>query len=459
MMNRIKAPLMAVASVFVLSGCNLLDVDNPNSLVEESIRLEAAANGVANGSLQLLSEAVADVWEGPAVASDELYWIGSRDAWGQLDQGFVSNPENEFTDGAFPSLGRAAWMSQNAVEILEGHFTESGDAFRLDYGRALMFRGITMMVVAETQDDMTFSFKMVDGPPVSSGNAAIGSEGQLAVPSMLAVMDLAIQSYTDAIGHFTAEGETDLVTTATALRARARMSRVIMQNRSTVGGALAMPTAAADAATVLADVGGSDWTFNLTYSSASAGCGMCGNVNDRKENQIDLSLVTVNASNDIDGINLQDPVSGNDDLALISRLQQWKGGAFDDAGDQYNDLTLVSERMLHLIVAEDALAGGTGDFETSINAIRDLDGEVAFTSGGAVSDMDMLMHSRRVNTLLTGLRLQDMYRWDISPGATSDPAARWAPASDAVQRRGSMLPITIIEIRANCYLNGLGCDG
>lgn len=459
MMNRIKAPLTAVASVLVLSGCGLLDVDNPNSLVEESIRLEAAANGVANGSLQLLSEAVADVWEGPAVAADELYWIGSRDAWGQLDQGFVSNPENEFTDGAFPTLGRSVWMAQNAVEILQGHFDTSGDAFRTDLGRSLMFRGMILMVTAESQEDMTFSFKQTDGPPVSSGSAAIGSEGQLAVPTMLSVMDLAIQSYTDAIGHFTAEGETDLVTNATALRARAYMSRVIMQNRAAVGGALAMPMAAADAATVLADVGGSDWAFNLGYSSASSGCGMCGNVNDRKENQIDLSLVTVDDANDIDGINLVDPVSGVDDLALISRLQQWKGGAFDDAGDAFNDLTVVSERILELIVAEDALAGGTGDFEASINNIRDLDGEVAFVSGGAVSDMDMLMHTRRVNTLLTGLRLPDMYRWDIAPGATSDPAARWAPASDAVQRRGSMLPITIIEIRANCYLNGQDCTG
>jgi hypothetical protein len=32
-------------------------------------------------------------------------------------------------------------------------------------------------------------------------------------------------------------------------------------------------------------------------------------------------------------------------------------------------------------------------------------------------------------------------------------------ASDAVQRPGSMLPITLIEVRANCHLNGLGCSG
>lgn len=460
MINRIKAPVAAVAAAFVLSGCGLLDVDNPNSLVEESIRLEAAANGVANGSLQLVSEAVANVWQGPAVASDELYWIGSRDAWGQLDQGFISNPENEFTDAAFPTLGRAVWMAQNAVEILEGHFAESGAAFQTDYGRALMFRGMILMVTAESQEDMTFSYKMVDGPPVSSGSATIGSEGQHAVPTMVAVMDLAIQSFTDAITQFTAQGESDLVTNARALRARAYHSRVIMQNRSTVGGALAFPMAVADANAVLADVGGSDWAFNLSYSSASSACGMCGNVNDRKENQIDLSLVTVDDSNDIDGINLQDPVTGTDDPALISRLNQWKGGNYLDSGDQYPDLSVVTERLLRMIVAEDALAGGAGDFAAQINAIRDLDDNSAghdYTPAG--DEVAMLQHHRRVNTLLMGLRLPDMYRWGLAPGAESDPAARWAGGSDAVVNAGAMLPITIIEVRANCHLNGQGCGG
>ena len=416
MMNRIKAPVAAIAAAFVLSGCNLLDVDNPNSLVEESIRQQAAANGVANGSLQLVSEAVADVWEGPAVVADELYWIGSRDAWGQLDQGFISNNENEFTDAAFPTLGRAVWMAQNAVEILEGHFNESGADFQTDYGRALMFRGLVLMVTAESQQDMTFSFKMVDGPPVSSGSATIGSEGQHAVPTMVAVMDLAISSLTDAMTQFNAQGESDLATAAQALRARAHHSRVIMQNRSTVGGALAFPNAVADANAVLADVGGSDWSYNLAYSAASSACAMCGNVNDRKENQIDLSLITVDDSNDPSGLNLQDPITGADDLALIGRLNQFKGGDFTDAGgaNQYADLTVVSERLLHMIVAEDALANsdGTG-FANAINALRDLDDNTAgYDYAPAGDEVAILQHSRRVNTLLMGLRLQDMYRWD-----------------------------------------------
>jgi len=467
MKNRIKAPVMAMMAAFTLSGCNLLDVDNPNSLVEESIRQLAAANGVANGSLQLASEAIADVWEGPAVTGDELYWIGSRDAWGQLDQGFISNGENEFTDAAFPTLGRGVWMAQNAVEILAGHVADNPgvDEIEKDYGRTLMFRGMILMVTAESQDDMTFSWKMVDGPPVSSGNATIGNpEGSpIAVPTMVAVMDLAITSLTDAMGIFNGLGEDELATIAQALRARAYHSRVIMQARDAVGGALAFPNATADAAAVIADVGnGSDWTYNLAYSSASNSCDMCGNVNDRKENQVDLSLVTVDASNDIDGIRLQDPIDGVDDPSLVKALNQWKGGSYLNSGNQYPDLTVVNERLMHLILAEDELANGnSAGFETHINHIRDMDGSTDFVSGGAgmPTDVAMLQHMRRVNTVLMGLRLQDMYRWGLAPATASGSAssAVWAPGSDAVQRRGSMLPITIIEVRANCYLNGQGC--
>jgi uncharacterized protein (DUF2237 family) len=64
----------------------------------------------------------------------------------------------------------------------------------------------------------------------------------------------------------------------------------------------------------------------------------------------------------------------------------------------------------------------------------------------------MLQHTRRVNTLFMGLRLQDMYRWGLTD-------AKWQSGSGAVSTPGVMLPITIIEVRANCYLNGQGCDG
>ena len=441
MKNRIKAPAMAVAATVALSGCNLLDVDNPNSLVEASIKLEAAANGVVNGSLNRISNGISSVWQAYLVASDELYWIGSRDAWGQLDQGFVGNPENEFTDGAFPALGQGVWMAQNAVDILTEH-NAAGTGFEKDLARAQLFNGMILMVTGEVQEDMTFSNKMEDGAPV--GPAA-----------MAGVLDRALSNLDAAVSGFQALGEDDLVVKARAVRARASMSRTIwnaLNPTATVGGAMKFASSLADANFVIGATG-AGWQFDLEFSAATVDCNMCDWINERKENQIDLSLVTVDASNDINGIAMNDPVSGVADLALINRLNQWKSGSFLDSGDEFSSLTVTSERLMRVIVAEDALANGNvAAFEAQIDAIRALDGEVEFDSGGAVSDMDMLMHTRRVNLVLMGLRLADMYRWGIT-----DP--KWQSGSDAILTPGEMLPITIIEIRANCHLNGQGCGG
>jgi hypothetical protein len=67
-----------------------------------------------------------------------------------------------------------------------------------------------------------------------------------------------------------------------------------------------------------------------------------------------------------------------------------------------------------------------------------------------VTDLEILQHERRINTLFMGLRLQDMYRWGIV-----DP--RWQAGSTALTAPGTMFPIAIIEVRANCHLNGQGC--
>ena len=237
------------------------------------------------------------------------------------------------------------------------------------------------------------------------------------------------------------------------MRARARQSRAIWEviNPSPSGDGLASSAeAAADANDVLATVA-ADWTYNLSFSSASRSNSMASWVNDRKENQIDLSIATVDDQNDINGIALQDPIDGVDDPAVIKWLNQWKGGSYLDKGGIYPPLTLASARMMHLILAENALKSmDSSAFTTHINHIRALDGLTPYS--GQISEMEMLQHTRRVNVLLQGLRLADMYRWGLK-----DP--KWQGASAASSAPGTMLPISIIEIRANCHLNGLGCGG
>ncbi len=439
-----KWAVSVLAAVPLLAGCDLLDVNNPNDLVEDDIRQEAAANAVVNGAQTLVASSVSQSWQPYLVASDEMYWIGSRDAWLSLDQGAVSDPLNEFIDGPFPAMGQGRWMSDQAIEILtEHHGNNPTKAITTDLARANFYSGIMYMVIGEIQEDFAFSNKKESGAPVGPAN-------------MHQVLDGAITRLTAAIDGFRSQGETNMAIQAMAVRARARQSRAIWDaiNPAPSGNGLVNSAdAGADAAAVIAAVGGNsaDWTFNLEYSAGSRSNSMAGWVNDRKENQIDLSIVTVNSANDINGIALQDPIDNVDDPAVIKWLNQWKGGNYLTKGGIYPPLTVASTRMMHLILAENALAGGNSEaFRTSINHIRALDKLTPFS--GQISDMDMLMHTRRVNVLLQGLRLADMYRFKVR-----DP--KWLATNPTIAKPGEMLPISIIEIRANCHLNGLGCGG
>lgn len=126
---------------------------------------------------------------------------------------------------------------------------------------------------------------------------------------------------------------------------------------------------------------------------------------------------------------------------MIKWLNQWKGGNHLDKGGVYPPLTLASTRMMHIILAENALAGGNESmFTEHINHIRAMDGLTPFS--GQISSTDMLHHTRRVTVMLQGLRLADMYRWGLK-----DP--KWEGPSDATKCPGVMLPVSIIERRAN----------
>ena len=444
MKNRIKASVLTVVTALTLSGCgDLLDVNNPNNLVEESISQAAAASAVVNGSLSLVSSAISQIWQPYLVTSDEVYWIGSRDAWLALDQGFIGNPENEFSDGAVPSVGRGRWMADQAIKILQGH--ASGDpSFNYDLARANHFAGIMYTVIGEVMEDFAFSDKTESGAPVGPGNMSS------VLNSGISYLDAAVSSYESL-------GNADRAVAAKAMRARAHQSRaiwdVINPTASGTFTTVNASAAAADAQAVITAAGGNsaDVEYDLVYSSGSQTNSMGGWINDRKENQYSTQLVTLDANNNRTGVAMMDPIDNIVDPAVTNRMKSWGCGAADGNCGPYSPLTISSTRLMHLILAENALAGGDGaTFTTHINHIRAMDGLTAFS--GQISNNDMLQHTRRANTMIMGLRLADMYRFGLT-----DP--KWEAQSDAISTPGEMLPITIIEIRANCHLNGQGCGG
>lgn len=440
--RRLGMWLAVLALGLAPAACDILDVNNPNNLTEGSIESPAAANAVVNGAVAQNARAIATQWLGYLIATDEITWIGSRDAWGQLDQGFVSNPANEFTDAAFPQVAQARWMADRAVSILNGHVADiSTAAMRRDQARAYLQAGLIYTIIGETQEDFAFSDKQNASAPIGAGQ-------------MSTVLDDAISYLDQAVALSQAlEDEDELVTRALALRARARHSRAMWDKiKPTVNTAqplVSSAAAAADANAVLARVA-DNWRYQLTYSSATLSNYMAAEMNSRGEQQFDtLSIVEVNsaAPKTILGIKLQDPIDNEPDPRIVTFMQEWKGGAdISVAGPIYSALTLTSARHMHLIVAEHELASGNmAGFITHINAVRALDGLTPYVA--QIPAIDMLKHERRAALFVTGVRLLDMYRFGIS-----DPL--WHPNSDIVEEPGTLLPITCIEANANPHMTG-----
>jgi starch-binding outer membrane protein, SusD/RagB family len=436
-----QAALVALLAVMV-SACDIMDVDNPNNLLEDDIRKPAAAGAVVNGAQALIAGVASDVWQHIGIVADELVWIGSRDAWQQLDFGYISDPNNEFTDATFPFIGRARWMADEAEEILLGHVANTPTtAMRTHLARAHLYAGLMYMIIGEVQQDFVFSYKTEPAPPIGAQN-------------MHVVLDESITKLDKAVALAQALGDADLETRALAVRARAKHSRAIWSKmKPSVQAAdplVSAPGAVADAQAVLARVSG-DWKYEFTYSPATQSNVMATWVNSRAENQFDtLSIVNVDQKlvKEIQSVRLRDPIDDIPDPVITARLLAWKSGDLSAVGGIYPELTVTSARLMHLILAEDALQkNDQATFNTHMNHVRAMDALTPYS--GQIPAMDMLKHARRVNLFLTGQRLNDMYRFGIQ-----DP--HWRAGSDAATSPGTLLPITIIEIRANPHLSGTG---
>jgi hypothetical protein len=433
---RSRFAVLAVAAGLPLSACDILDVNNPNNLTEESIGSPTAASAVVNGAVAQNARGISTQWLGYLIATDEIVWIGSRDAWGQLDQGFVSNPANEFTDAAFPQVAQARWVADLAVKTLDAHVeNEPTTAMKTDQARAYLQAGIIYTVIGETQEDFAFSDKQ-------EAAAAVGPA------QMSQVLDQAIAYLDQAVSFAQALSDSDLIDRSLAMRARAKHSRAqwdkIKPTPNTGDPLVNAAGAVADATAALARVA-DDWRYQMEFSSSTLSNTMASEINSRGEQQFDTtSVVSVNSSapKAILGVKLMDPIDDIPDPRILTFLEEWKGGTdISVAGPIYSPLTLVSGRHLRLILAEDALVkGNMTDFATQINAVRSLDGLTDWS--GQIPAIDILQHERRTALFVTGVRLLDMYRFGIV-----DPL--WHAGSDVVGRPGSLLPITCIEKNSN----------
>lgn len=418
-----RSVLSATGFALFLSGCGLLDVDNPNALVEEDIQKAQAADAAVNGAQAIVASGIAGIYAAFSTVGDEITWIGSRDAWNELNLGTPDNPGNEFADGSFPGIAQARWMSQFAVDLIAQH--ESTPDMQARLARANLYAGVAHSAIAQMFDDFAFSNRTEPGPLIGADN-------------MSRVFDDAIDFFTAAMS-----GGGEIAMQAQAARAQAHHQKAIWNLLNPAGSAPSNPlvndgSANSDAMAVLSMVEGTDWAYRFNYSGSTVGNNLAWQVTERAELQIGPDYATKDSEGALTGHVLMDPIEGALDTRYMARVTEFL------EADGYAPVTVVGERGLRLIVAEAALASGDmGGFTNHINMIREgLDGLTGYS--GQIPAIEMLEHERRVNLFLQYKRLQDHYRF-------GSPSSNWLAGSKALSTPGTMLPITRVEILANCH--------
>lgn len=433
-MKRFKTYFLTVAvmaGVFT-AGCNLLDVNNPNSLVEEDIEQPVTAEFLANGSEATVADGVSGFLAVYSVASDELNWVGSFDAWQDVMIGNFKDPTNQFVDQEYPTVSRARWWADDVIKRLNQFDSDGLLTDRTQLSRAYLYGAIIYVTIADMFDNFVFTERAEGGPPIGEAN-------------MVGLYDTAIE-YIDS--GLAVDGISDeLEATLTGLRARANYSKAMWNKMNpsvnTSDPLIDNSAAVTDAQNALALMD-PDFKYELTFSPSTLQNYMAQQTNQRVELVVNPSVYIVA---DADGrrvknieypdstVLIQDPIDDIPDPVVYNTLVEFIGAI------EYAPITVVSAREMHLILAEAAAAGNAGvDFDTQINAIRDLDDLTDYS--GQITELEMLQHTRQVNLFLQGRRLHDMYRFDIS-------SPQWEQGSTAETSPGTFFPISITECRAN----------
>lgn len=425
--QKINKKLLAIFLVLglSLSGCDILEVNNPNSLVEKDLSNPIAATSLANGAEATLSEALGELLGPYSTATDELTWIGTRDGWQQLDQGKVSEPLNEFTDASFLSIAQARWTSDQAINRLEEFRSQGTLRNKESLIRSYFYGAAVYTTIADSYDNFVLSDREEASPPKGEQN-------------MADLYDTAI-SYLNSGLKLAGSDNGKWKARLLAFRARIKHSKSLWNKLNpdvdSNNPLVQNSGAAQDASAALAQLN-KDWRFQIEVTPETTQNDMAFQVNERLELRIgDAYIDPTSEGTQVDSVSLKDPIDDVAAPALVTSVNE-----FVNAG-LYADYTLISARELHLIIAEDALArNDSSTFRNKINAVRSLDGLSDYT--GQISGVEILKHSRRVNLFLQGRRLVDLYRFDVT-------SPEWSANRDDP---GTFFPITITEIRANPHI-------
>jgi hypothetical protein len=434
-----SAALSVTALTLAVSGCaNPFDTDisNPNAIVDEALQDAAGATTLVNGLGASVTRALASVYGPYHAATDELTWVGSREFWKLLDDGDIDDPVNEYTDGSYPFVSEARWLSNFTIKRVEEFQTAGTLRNRKDLARAYIYGAVIYITIGDMFDDFVIGSDRTD---------AAGAVG----PANMRILYDSAVVYTDkafAIAQATADQE--LQRQALGLRARAKFSRAVWNKikpaRTTPADPLVNDAGATADATAALALMANTYRFRLTPTANNLpGINVGFEMNNRGELRAgdayvnaDPARVIVPAAG-IAGIKLRDPISNEPDPVLAAAIDECCRPA---VGNNV-PFTQTSAREMQLILAEAALAAGnTEGFVSRINQLRAINGLPAY-NGTTPAPRAMLIHARRVNLFLQGRRLADHYRFN-------DRDPRWIPTF-AAAKKACFLPISFVERLSN----------
>ena len=412
-----KTKLISLLLGFTLIGCDL-DVDNPNSLLEGDLQDPSAAAALANGAWNASLRGSTYMMMPHAVATDESVWIGSRDAWYQIDKGGMTNVYNEFVDQAWPYISEARWMSDKAVQILEGLGADLPN--NQDLVLAYLSGAMVRVYIADMFEDFVYSDKTEAGTPVGAANMSQLYDEALAL-----------------LGKASSIATGDNAVKVLSLVARTRHAKAVWGKVNPVNTASPYVSAGASEAAAAAAMMSADWKWRMNFSSSTVSNYMAGQINDRQEMDLFQNALVETATPGAGGDpQPNDPVTGLPDSRMTAIATEFRAGG---GGTSWTPVTITSLREMHLIIAESKKAGGDdAGCLAELNALRTFDSLDPYPSGTDAGTA--LQHERRANLFLQSRRLSDMYRFDLT-------STVW----DAVEKSptGSFFPITISEIRSN----------
>ena len=410
--------LISLLVGFTMIGCDL-DVDNPNSLLEADLSDPSAAAALANGAWNATLRGVTYMMMPHAVATDESVWIGSRDAWYQIDKGGMTNVYNEFVDQAWPYIGEGRWMADKAIEILEGLGADLPES--QDLVLAYLTGAMVRVYIADMFEEFVYSDKTDAGEKIDNAG-------------MSALYDEALALLAKAAPIATGDNSVKVL----SLVARTRHAKAVWGKvNPTVNTSSPYVSAGASEAAAAAALMGADWKWRMKFSSSTVDNYMSGQINDRQEMDLFQNALIETATPGAGGDpQPNDLVTGLPDSRMSATAAEFRAGG---GGTQWAPVTITSLRGMHLIIAESKMAGGDpAGCLAELNALRTFDALDPYPTGTDAGTA--LQHERRANLFLQSRRLSDMYRFNLT-------STVWDNVEKSAS--GSFFPITISEIRSN----------